>query len=363
MAGTAAVVGQAISDVVNGEVSDVDVYTGKAAKDTFVGALCGAIFAPFMIPVAGTGLLGQIPTSSQLIGAFFKTMHIGGTFSYTYYNLREFMDGRIPSIWQGLEEYKVGALFSGFMYTAVTAISQISPLIKNAYKNNVKSGAKGGTTSATEPTYSSFRDLMSPDEAARYDDYWTDVAKNKSNFGLDGADKALKTKSEIVDSYNNIVKNLRNDIKANNDAIRSSDDFNNLSKTQQKKLERKLNSLENGGNIAVADVDIPGVKSKFQAHSQINSETDIGVNIRDFSYKTENRKLTTYVDAEGYPRYHDTEAKILEEIEKSIINPNVKGKIDLYSELDCCQSCTNLIFEFRRKHPNIKLNIYVKSMK
>ena len=178
----------------------------------------------------------------------------------------------------------------------------------------------------------------------------------------EGVGNAVKTKSEIVNSYNNTVKNLRDDIKINNDIIRDSDDFKNLSKTQQKKLERKLNSLENGGNSAVADVDIPEVKSKVQAYSQINSETDIGANVGDFSYKTENRKLTTYVDAEGFPRYHDTEAKILEDIEKSITNPNAKGKVDLYSELDCCQSCSNLILEFRRNHPNIEINIYVKSM-
>ncbi|WP_252255043.1 deaminase domain-containing protein [Clostridium sp. ZBS12] len=187
---------------------------------------------------------------------------------------------------------------------------------------------------------------------------------NKEILGVNkGIGEAVNTKSEIADSYSNIVKNIRDDIKINSDVIRSSDDFKNLSKTQQKKLERKLNSLENGGNIAIADVDIPGVKSKFQAHSKINSETDIGANVGDFSYKTENRKLITYVDAEGYSRYHDTEAKILEDIEKSITDPNVKGKVDLYSELDCCQSCSNLILEFRRNHPNIDVNIYVESMK
>ncbi|WP_291584031.1 hypothetical protein [Clostridium sp. UBA6640] len=151
MAGTAAVLGQAVSDGVNGEVSDVDVYMGKGFKDTFVGALCGALLSPFMIPVAGAGLLGQIPTSSQIMGAFFKTMHIGGTFSYTYYNLREFMDGRIPSARQGLEQYKSGALFSEFMYTALITISSISPHIKSAYKNNVKSGTGGGTKSGSNP--------------------------------------------------------------------------------------------------------------------------------------------------------------------------------------------------------------------
>ena len=30
----------------------------------------------------------------------------------------------------------------------------------------------------------------------------------------------------------------------------------------------------------------------------------------------------------------------------------------IYTELDACQSCTNIIFEFRRMFPNIKLNVF-----
>ncbi|WP_255377402.1 deaminase domain-containing protein [Listeria sp. ILCC797] len=33
---------------------------------------------------------------------------------------------------------------------------------------------------------------------------------------------------------------------------------------------------------------------------------------------------------------------------------------DLYTELPTCQSCTNLILEFRYKYPNITLNIFTK---
>ncbi len=58
-----------------------------------------------------------------------------------------------------------------------------------------------------------------------------------------------------------------------------------------------------------------------------------------------------------HPRYNDTEAKILEDIASKIKDPNIKWEINLFSELDCCQSCTNLIFEFREKSPNIKVNI------
>lgn len=65
----------------------------------------------------------------------------------------------------------------------------------------------------------------------------------------------------------------------------------------------------------------------------------------------------TYVE-DIFPRYNDTEAKILENIAAQITDFNVSGTINLYSELDCCQSCTNIIFEFRRKYPNVELKIY-----
>ena len=54
-----------------------------------------------------------------------------------------------------------------------------------------------------------------------------------------------------------------------------------------------------------------------------------------------------------------TKVYIQNTIHKEIERPidNIKREINLFSELDCCQSCTNLIFEFREKFPNIKVNI------
>lgn len=119
--------------------------------------------------------------------------------------------------------------------------------------------------------------------------------------------------------------------------------------------------LSKRGNMAMADVDIPGVKDSFVAHSGINSAIDKGSDLADFSYlkSAENRIFTTYVE-DRFPRYHDTEAKILEDIASQIKDNNISGTINLYSELPCCQSCSNLILEFRRMYPNIKLNVYVE---
>jgi len=122
--------------------------------------------------------------------------------------------------------------------------------------------------------------------------------------------------------------------------------------------------LRNQGNMASADVDIQGIKKDFIAHSQINSSTSKGAELGDFSYlKPESERMfSTYVEAgkpgAEYSRFHDTEVKILEDIASQIDNPSIQGTINLFTEAPACQSCTNVIFEFRRKFPNIKLNIY-----
>lgn len=119
--------------------------------------------------------------------------------------------------------------------------------------------------------------------------------------------------------------------------------------------------LAKRGNMAAADVNIQGVKDSFVAHSKINGESDKGANVADFSYlKSENERIfTTYVD-DQYPRYHDTEAKILEDIASQITDTNISGTINLYSELPCCKSCSNIILEFRRMFPNIELNVFIE---
>lgn len=137
---------------------------------------------------------------------------------------------------------------------------------------------------------------------------------------------------------------------------------NNLvNKVKDIRAKMPNTNLAKRGNMAVADVDVPGIKDNFVAHSKINAELDKGADVADFSYlKPENERIfTSYVD-DQYPRYHDTEAKILEDIASQITDPNVSGTINLYSELPCCQSCSNIILEFRRMFPNIELNIFVE---
>ncbi|WP_339224911.1 deaminase domain-containing protein [Paenibacillus sp. FSL H8-0332] len=180
---------------------------------------------------------------------------------------------------------------------------------------------------------------------------------------LDGVEGTGKDKipNKLIDSLYERTQNIRNDINKEIQKIRNSDEYKNLSNTQRKKLDRKLDNLT-FGNVAVADVNIPGIKKEFQAHSQIHSSDGVGSNVRDLSYSKVDKSLESYVD-DQFPRINDTEAKILEDIASQIKDPNVKGQIDLFTELDACQSCSNLIMEFRRKFPNIQLNVNSKSMR
>ncbi|MBC1357357.1 deaminase domain-containing protein [Listeria booriae] len=164
-----------------------------------------------------------------------------------------------------------------------------------------------------------------------------------------------------------VARNIGNDLKNNSESLRknlkdfvtnykNSDEYLSLSNSQKKRVDRKLDRL-GGGNVATAEVNIPGLKKDFKAHSQIHSTDSLGY-MDDFSVAPaeKDRILKNYIE-DDYPRYNDTEAKILEDIASKIKDPNIKGEINLFSELDCCQSCTNLILEFRQKYPNIKVNI------
>ena len=158
--------------------------------------------------------------------------------------------------------------------------------------------------------------------------------------------------------------------KAAGNVIESSGNYKTIAQDKLNNIRSQMpnNDLAKRGNMAMADVKIEGIKSEFSAHSKIDSISDKGADIANFSLKKSEaeRIFKTYepaaskIDGKPFDRFHDTEAKILEDIASQIKSPKVSGTINLYTELPACQSCTNIIFEFRRKFPNIKLNVYTK---
>ncbi|MBC2294719.1 hypothetical protein HCC36_15965, partial [Listeria booriae] len=78
-----------------------------------------------------------------------------------------------------------------------------------------------------------------------------------------------------------------------------------MSNSQKKRVDRKLDRL-GGGNVATAEVNIPGLKKDFKAHSQIHSTDSLGY-MDDFSVAPaeKDRILKNYIE-DDYPRYNDT---------------------------------------------------------
>jgi len=141
------------------------------------------------------------------------------------------------------------------------------------------------------------------------------------------------TKAQKVENFQNRIDNIRN--------------------------KMPNSKLKNQGNMAVADVQIKDLPDEFMAHSKIHGPDSKGADLGNFSHASENKIFESYT-IDKFPRYNDTEVKILEDIASKIKDPNISGKIDLYTELPACQSCTNVILEFRNKFPNIELNIFTK---
>ncbi|WP_429955336.1 deaminase domain-containing protein [Enterococcus sp. AZ192] len=150
------------------------------------------------------------------------------------------------------------------------------------------------------------------------------------------------TKTQKVESFQNRINDIRN--------------------------RMPNNPLKKRGNMAAADVNIKGLPEEFVAHSKINSKLDKGADVGNFStLKLEGERIfknyepsASSIDGTKFDRFHDTEAKILEDIASKIKDSNASGSIDLYTELPACQSCSNIILEFRKKFPNIELNVFTK---
>ena len=211
-------------------------------------------------------------------------------------------------------------------------------------------------------------------KAGNLDDFTDDilrVIKNSDGYADDIVEQVLKygdDAAEAIGKYGDDAVEVIGDY--GDEAVEKLKDGKGPEKIYKDNFIKKIdnirkkmpnNKLKNEGNMAIADVKISGLKSEYVAHSKINSALDTGADVANFSFlKSENERIfTTYVEV-NYPRYHDTEAKILEDIASQIKDINVSGTVRMYSELPCCQSCSNIILEFKRKFPNIELKVYVE---
>ncbi|MGF1907870.1 hemagglutinin repeat-containing protein, partial [Vibrio kasasachensis] len=122
--------------------------------------------------------------------------------------------------------------------------------------------------------------------------------------------------------------------------------------------------LANKGNLALADVNIPGLPDKMKAFSRFQKGENGFVPLPQGETILKPLSVNKYgvVDGkESFSRVYDGEFKILETTARVLgDNPNATGRIDLFTELKACTSCGGAIQQFRSKYPNIQLNVFTK---
>nr|WP_240435885.1 deaminase domain-containing protein [Ralstonia solanacearum] len=120
--------------------------------------------------------------------------------------------------------------------------------------------------------------------------------------------------------------------------------------------------LQGKGNLAFAQIDVPGIPNTMKAFSRFDSG--------EFGYTPTSNGPSVFsplsvdkygrVDTAGaFLRNVDGEYKILDGIAKTLgENPSVTGRIDLFTELKACTSCAGTVAQFRARYPGIQLNVF-----
>jgi len=114
-----------------------------------------------------------------------------------------------------------------------------------------------------------------------------------------------------------------------------------------------------GGNMAVAQIDIPGVQTTMAASSRIEP-TAAQQSLGFVGEVPETFQSSTVLTADGraLPRSGDSEAKILNNVAAQLgKNTSASGTINLLTERPPCASCSNIIQQFQAKYPKIKINV------
>lgn len=124
---------------------------------------------------------------------------------------------------------------------------------------------------------------------------------------------------------------------------------------------------KSGSNFGYAEVDIPGIKNEFYAHSQVDGPSpphQPEINYDGFSYKPQGEVRYPAEDAPNslgkiISRNSDTEHKIINDLANQLgpPNPNIKGEMKLFTENDTCISCNKNISDFQKDYSGIMIEV------
>lgn len=115
------------------------------------------------------------------------------------------------------------------------------------------------------------------------------------------------------------------------------------------------------GNVAVANINIPGIQSTMAASSRIDEVTSASLSARGLVGDTPPILPAFEIPiGTGVPilRSTDSEYKILNNIANQLgSNTQATGSVNLMTELAPCASCSNAISAFKSRYPNITINV------
>lgn len=120
--------------------------------------------------------------------------------------------------------------------------------------------------------------------------------------------------------------------------------------------------FQSKGNLAIAELDIPGLPKDMRAFSQFQNG-ELGFVPRPTGptifEPMEIGKGGVVNGKNAFLRDVDGEFKILENVARTLgDNPSVTGRINLFTELQSCTSCAGTVMQFRQRYPGIQLNVF-----
>jgi len=116
------------------------------------------------------------------------------------------------------------------------------------------------------------------------------------------------------------------------------------------------------GNLAVAKVDMEGLSGKMKSFSRFAGGEFGFARLPDGPTILEPIKIGKGGIVDGkdtYLRNVDGEFKILENLSRNLDEDySAMGRVDLFTELRACTSCSGAIMQFRQHCPGIQLNVF-----
>ena len=121
-------------------------------------------------------------------------------------------------------------------------------------------------------------------------------------------------------------------------------------------------SAKTSGNMGVAQITVPGVQPTMAASSRVDDPTMAQRALGFVGEVPETFPSSSVWTGGQNPvllnRSADSEAKILNNIAAQLgDNASVSGVVNLLTERAPCSSCSNVIYQFQKKYPNIVINV------